>query len=508
MTSRVRLPLLLSLLLTAAASAQPTSLRQDSIPPLPDSLRLYGATLPTQPALPEFPPPAGALRLTLDQAVDLALARNPDRAVSALEGLRAANDVTLGNAGYLPTLDASAELAGSRSDVLFRSGGGSDSTGGFMFGGIQNFGSTSLDGALALGYTVYDGGRRAATLRRLRAEARRFALLADADAEQLALDVTAAYLDAARQSDLAAAFAEAIAVSEDRLRIAQAGVRIGTAAEIDAALALADYNADRAALVQQRILVEGARASLGGLLALPAPDAVVVTDTLALGAPADLDSLAIRASSQNRRVRSFEAAENAAAEALDEVRSEYRPTVRASAGVGLTIFDPGFLPTAFTPSIGPNVRYGLTASLPLFDGGERDRRVQNAQIGLRQAELTTEGEQAFIRGRVARLAALARGYRALVDLETQNEAIARENVRVALAQLRLGLITPIDLRQVQLTLVDVQRRRVEAVYQARLAEAELRLLAGDLLPAGSVLTPFILSTIDENEADFDVWPFD
>lgn len=491
MTNAVRLALLVPALLAAAASAQPTSLRQDSIPPLPDSLRLYGATVPTRIDLPTFAPPADALRLTLEAAVDLALARNPDRAVSALEGLRAANDVTRGNAGYLPTLDASAGLAGSRSDVLL--GGGSDSTGG---GGLRSSQSTALDAALAVGYTVYDGGLRAATLRRLQAEARRLALLADADAEQLALDVTAAYLDAARQADLADAFAEAVVVSEDRLRIAQAEVRIGTAAEIDAALALADYNADRAALLQQQVLVEGARATLGGLLALPDPEAVVVTDTLDLGPPADLAALADRAATANRRVRSFEAAELAAAEDVDAVRSEYRPTVRASAGLGLTVFDPGFLPPDFAPAVGPGLRYGLTASLPLFDGGERDRRLQNAEIRVRQAELTTEGESAFVRGRVARLAALARGYRALVALESQNEAIARENVRVALAQLRLGFITPVDLRQVQLSLVDVRRRRVQAVYQARLAEAELRLLAGELLPAGSVLTPSILSTVD------------
>ena len=490
-----------ALLLTAAVSAQPV-LRPDSLPPLPDSLRLYGGAVPARVALPAFEAPADAVRLTLGEAVELALVRNPDRRVSALEGVRAANDVTLGNAGFLPTLDASAGLAGARSAVLV--GGGSDSTG--AGGGLRGAASTALDAALALGYTVYDGGRRAATLRRLEAEARRLALLADADAEQLALDVTAAYLDAARQADLAEAFEEAVAVSEARLRIANAEVEIGTAAEIDAALALADVNADRAALLQQRALLAGARATLGGLLDLPDPAAVVVTDTLALGAPPDLEALAARASTQNRRVLSFGAAERAAERAVDEVRAEYRPTVRASAGVGVTVFDPGFLPPALSPAVGPDVRYGLTASLPLFDAGERRRRLENAEIRLRQAELSTDGERAFVRGRAARLEALAQGYRALVDLETQNEAVARENVRVALAQLRLGFISPVDLRQVQLTLVDVRRRRVEAVYQARTAEAELRLLAGELLPPESVLLPAILDSIDPG--GLEGWPFE
>ncbi len=493
MTGLVRPLALLLLALTAAASAQVRpSLRQDSIPPLPDSLRLYGGTLPTRVPLPAFEAPAGALRLTLEQAVDLALARNPDQAVSVLEGVRAANDVTLGNAGYLPTLDASAGLVGSRSGGF--GGGSADSAGTGGGGGAST--ATVLDAGLTLGYTLFDGGRRAATLRRLQAEARRFALLADADAEALALDVAAAYLAAARQAALADAFAEAVAVSEDRLRIAQAEVEIGTAAEIDAALALADYNADRSALLQQQVLLAGARATLGGLLALPEPEAVVVTDSLVLGPAPALAVLVAEAAEGNRRVRSLVAAETAAAQAVREVRAEYRPTVRASAGVGLTAFDRGFLPPDLAPTVGPDLRYGLVASLPLYDGGERQRRVQNAQIDLQQAELTTAGERVANAARAARLASIVRGYRALVELETLNEEVARENVRVALAQLRLGFITPVDLRQVQLTLVDVRTRRVEAIYQARLAEAELRLLAGDLLPREAVLAPAILDGIE------------
>ena len=480
-------------LLTAAggtASAQVPSLRPDSIPPLPDSLRLYGATLPMQPPLPDLVVPPGALRLTLDEAVALALLQNPDRAVAVLDGVRGANDVTRGNAGYLPTLDATAGVAGSRGGGF--GGVGPDSLGG---GGAGARTATVLDAALTLGYTLYDGGLREATYRRLQAEARRLALLADADAEALVLDVAAAYLDVARQADLAAALAEGVAVSEDRLRIAQAEVRIGTAAEIDAALALADYNADRALLLRQEVQLAGARAGLGGLLALPDPGAVVVTDTLALGAPPALDALVAEASAGTRRVAAFEAAEAAAAQAVAQVRSDYRPTVRTAAGVGVTVFDGGFLPPDLAPTVGPDLRYGVTATLPIYDGGERRRRLENARIDLRQAELSTAGERLAGRARAARLAATARGFRALVDLEALNERVARENVRVALAQLRLGFITPVDLRQIQLTLVDVRTRRVEAVFQARLAEAELRLLAGELLPPEAAVAPDLLDGV-------------
>ncbi|HEX8384675.1 MAG TPA: TolC family protein, partial [Rubricoccaceae bacterium] len=320
-----------------------------------------------------------------------------------------------------------------------------------------------------------------------RLEARQSALAADADAEALVLATTTAYLDVTRQAGLVAALEEAVGVSEDRLRISAAEVRIGTAAEIDAAIALSDLNADRSALLRQRIALAAARATLGGLLALADPDAVTAADPLALDPAPDVADLEAAAVAANRRVQQFAVAEEAAAAVVAEVRSRYRPLVRASAGAGLSAVDTGFLPPSFAPAVGPTVQYGLALSFPLFDRGERRRELSVATIRVLQAEAETADVAAGVRSDAARFAAAARGYRSLAALEAQNERIARQNVRVALAQLQLGLITPIDLRLVQLSLVDVQTRLVEAVYQTRSAEAGLRALVGGLLPPAAAL---------------------
>ena len=332
---------------------------------------------------------------------------------------------------------------------------------------------------------MFDGGRRRAALRRLRAEALQAARDTDADGQALAYAVTAAYLDVLRLQALAGAFREAVAVSEDRLRIEAGRVQIGAGADIDAARALADLNADRAALLRQAAGLAAARADLGGLLALPDPAAIAATDRLALGPPADLDTLAARLR-ENPQLRALEAGEVAAAQALREVRAAYWPTVGTTAGVGVGTIDTGFAPTV-PRDPGLDLRYGVTATLPLFDGGERARRRENARLRLRQAELATADLLASLRADAARLQAAARGYRALAALETQNVAIARQNVRVALAQYRLGFTTPVDLRQVQLAAVEAESRFVEAVFLARTAEAELRLVAGTLLPPGALL---------------------
>jgi len=444
-----------------------------ALPPLPDSLALYGDTLAVGFDLPSAAPPPGALALSLEEAVRLALAESPGLGIAALEAQRAANDATRANAGYYPTLDATGQLAGSGNLAL---AGGDDAPG-------ASSGLTSATADVTLGYTVFDGGRRGATLERLRTEAARLGLSAEAEAEALAFAVTAAYLDVVRQEGLVSALEEAVALSEDRLRIEQAEVRIGTAAEVDAALALSDLNADRAALLRQVLFLTQARATLGALLALPEPEAVAVTDTLALGPPPDLPALAAEAEAGNRRLRALALAEDAAEAAVREVQAEFAPSVRLLTGVGVGAADRGLFP-AGDPGLGTDVRYGVTATLPLFDAGDRRRRVENARLRVRQAELATEDERAFLRADVARLTAAVTRYRQLAALEDQNRAVARANARVALAQLQLGFISPVDLRQVQIALLDAETRYVDAVFQARRAEAELRLLAGDLLPEG------------------------
>ncbi len=366
MPERARLFLLVPAVAALAASAAGTAhaqvpglpgaeqrpLRPDSLPPLPDTIRLYGDTLTVRTEPPDLAPPPGALLLSLEEAIRVALAQSPALAIDVAEAERARNDATRGNAGFLPTLDATAGLGGTRSG----GGIGGDSTG----AGVRA--STSATGDVTLGYTVFDGFRRDATLRRLEAEATQFFLTADAQAEVLAFSVTSAYLDVVRQEGLAGALAGAVAVSEDRFRIEQAEVQIGTAAEIDAALALSDLNADRAGLLRQALALTEARAALGALLALPDPLAVAVTDTLALGSVPDLAVLAAAASSENRRVRALEVAELAAREAVAEVRAERYPTVRVAAGLGFTALGPRPPATGSSSGAGASGARGCSAS--------------------------------------------------------------------------------------------------------------------------------------------------
>ena len=68
----------------------------------------------------------------------------------------------------------------------------------------------------------------------------------------------------------------------------------------------------------------------------------------------------------------------------------------------------------------------------------------------------------------------------LVSFEKTNLALASENVSIARERFKLLNITSVELRQVQISFYDAENRLFNALYQAKIAEAEIALLVGDI----------------------------
>ena len=68
-----------------------------------------------------------------------------------------------------------------------------------------------------------------------------------------------------------------------------------------------------------------------------------------------------------------------------------------------------------------------------------------------------------------------------VSLEEGNLAGARAQLQVALESWRIGVITAVQLRDVQQGVVAAENRLLTAQFEAKVAELQLKWLAGSLL---------------------------
>lgn len=401
--------------------------------------------------------------LALAEALDLAAANNYGLRQAQADAAIAANDVSLGNARFLPRLGFTAQQS-RRPAGSFAAGGG----------------GTAVTTSANLSWTVFDGLSRFAEYDQLEALSRQATLDAERTAEVAAADVVVQYYDVARQQQQIAVFQEAVEISQERLRIAELRLDLGSASELAVRQARIDLNEDRAALLEQRSAITQAKATLNRLLGRAAAPTFAVRETATFTADFDAEQVLADARQQNRALRAAQAARVAAVEERRVAQSDWLPRLDLTAGyafdnaaddLGLPVNQPG------------GFSYGLVASFDLFTGFNRPRQIENARLRVRRRALEIQEIEAEIVTRAESALTTYRNAQARLALEEENLEAARLNVEVALERFRLGTFTSIELREVQQTLTEIQSRLLTAQFDAKTAETDLLLLSGRLLSA-------------------------
>lgn len=443
----------LALLLLAPPLAAQTPLRT---PAATDTLVLRAPALDPDTTLP---------LLTRQEAIARVLGENRALAIARLERAIAENDVTLGHAGFLPrvSLSAAQRRAPGRADA----------------DGRPTPGTQTLDVTAGAALTLFEGGARVTRLERFAALARLRALDEEALTEQLLADALVAYYDVGQQQARLGVLAEAVALSEERLRIAEQRRDVGAASELEVNRARVDLNADRAALLRQEAALAAAKARLARLLHLPETTAFRVEEADAPDPTLAREALEAALLAEAPTLRAARLAEEVAA--LDEraVRAEFLPRVDLTLGYAFAeLTDP-----LLRAGQAAGFTYGLTATIDVFDGFNRRRRLENA--ALRRAQQAAAREQSETALRTALEATYELYLRSLelVALEEENVEAARRNAAVALERFRLGAASSLELREVQRALIDAESRLVAARFEAKGTETDLRALAGQLRAA-------------------------
>lgn len=416
--------------------------------------------------------------LRLDDVLNEAMRNNPDVQIAENEAAIAARDASLGNAGFLPELSVQARYNETISDTeqQFR---GQDSE------EITGARTTNTGADANLSWRVFDGLGRFATLSQLRAERRAAQERSRSATDQLLTDAALAYYRVAREQRQRTVLQEAVEVSQERLRIAELRNEVGSASDLEVRQAQVDLNADRSALLRQESALESAKADLNRVRGrrttatnFTVDIAIDIDDTLV---PEQLRQSLERTNPVLLQARS---ALRAAEQEHQAIRAERLPSLDASIGYGVSRTDSesGFL----IQSTSYDLTYGLSLQLPIFTGFERQRRRQNAQVRIRNAELAVTDVESELLAVLTRAYAEYQNRLDVVALETENLEIATANVDIALEQFRLGDISSIELREVQEQAIRAESQLVGARFDAKQAELTLRELSGtiqtDLLP--------------------------
>lgn len=403
--------------------------------------------------------------LSLSEAIRLARENNYAIRIADNDVRMAENDYSIGNAGFLPTLSLNANQS-RRAFGNFSDDGGSFAT------------ASTVDLSMDLSTTIFDGGGRFATYRRLGSELELIERSAERTMESVLADVVVAYYDLVRRQQQLEVLLDAVEVSEERHRIAELRRDLGSASELEVRRARVDLNADRAELLRQEVELANAKASFKRLLARDGDFDFTVADTIVIDRSLTLEAVRLQALQNNRTLAVATQARETAELVKAEARAERLPTIGLTAGYAFNDLTSELgLPSGRPPGL----NYGISASWGIFDGFNRRRRLQNADIALRNSQLVLEDARTEV---LTRLETAYQSYTNRlqhVDLERENVALAGFNVEVALEQFRVGTITSVELREVQSAYTSAELRYITAQFEAAQAQTELLLLSGTLL---------------------------
>lgn len=409
--------------------------------------------------------------LTLEQAVTEAVENNYSISIARNNAEIADNNVSAGNAGFLPKVDLNGQIRRSVSDTQqeFISGQANDRDGAV---------SDAYSAGVALDWTLFDGLAMFVSLDMLKGNRRAAELQLKAEIENLVAELTDYYFRIVRQNYLIKVTEESIALSEERLRIVNDKYELGSASKLELLQAQVDLNTDRSSLLTEKASLKNMKVKFNRMLGRDIDTPFEISDTILVDSALDFAALKDGALTQNSSLQLASVNLEMAELSVQTYRAKLFPELSffASYDYSHSESESGFLLTNTLQGY----TYGLRLSYNLFDGFNKYRNIENASIDKMSGELELLDMKLFI---LASLRQTFNNYEKnleLVSFEENNLEVARETLDIAFDRLRLGAYSPLELREAQRNYVLAQSRLISAMYAARINENDLMKISGRL----------------------------
>ncbi|MTI21355.1 TolC family protein [Fulvivirga sp. RKSG066] len=411
--------------------------------------------------------------LSFEEALATALENNYGIKIARNNKDISANNLTIGNAGFLPTLTANADRTYGRQSFERELTTGQEQS-------VSGARSQRTSYGASLNWTLFDGLRMFKTYDQLEAISLQLDDQFRVQVEQVAFSVAIAYYQAALENERLRLSKNNIELSEDRLRVAKDKYELGKASKLEYLQAQVDLNSDKTAKVRQMEALNLRKLDLLELMAMSGDTIEFELNyNLQNDQNIDLADIINSIETANPQLTVLRREQAIAMKEKEINESDRYPQVNLFAAFTHSQSES---PAGFAiESTSDDLSYGVTASWTLFDGFNVQRRVQNAQIQIDNSQLAYQ-EQLLSLVTAARSRYINyRNNLNLMTLEEENVEVAKENNEIAQERYQIGLSNPIELREAQVNLINAELRLQNAAFAAKLAEIELKFLSGQLM---------------------------
>lgn len=402
--------------------------------------------------------------MSLDEAISQALEHNYSLKISRNDQTIAENNVT--PALFLPTLTGTGRQSQTTNTDKSSSSAAEDSKTNYYNAGL------TLNWKLFDGFGMFTAYSRQKELLAMTSQQGRIAV------ENLVMRICSEYYNIIVQQNRLESTRTSLALSRSRYENAEEKYLLGVISGLDLQQAKIDLNTDSSAVLSQEETLKSAYITFTNLLNAGHEITFTVRDTIVLAPEMNPDSLRKRTLSFNNQLILARQGEQLSKYDLDAVRAQRYPTLNFSTGYNITRYDYPWKAGTYSQTNGLN--WGFNLSWNIFSGFETGRKIANARLDLENSKLAYLDAENEILGELDLLYNTYRNSIIVTWFETESAGVARNSLEIAMERYRLGSLSGLEFREYQNKYLDAINRRLSALYQAKISEIGLRLLAGEL----------------------------
>ena len=406
--------------------------------------------------------------ITLEQSIALALENNRLVQVADLEREIAAKDVTLGHAGFMPTLNLVAGHTLASNNVHQQ-----------LFNGtlIERSGArqNNYNGSLVFNWILFEGLRKNYMYDRLQRAYDRANYQTKIQMESTIMEVSIAYLELLYQQEVKETYENTLHLYQERLRLAEAKYNNGLGAKADVLLTKVDINSQLSLLLRHNTAMTKARYALNRQVSKD----LSVHYTIAPDKRRPSYDSTLAFSAHNNALAATKVDIAISKNYTKEIRALYYPRINFITAYTFTQIQSQAGQLLLNRNGGPSIGLGLNWAL--FEGFNKSRLKNAYKLRTKIATLIHEDTQ--LDQASAYQSAMAQYKNALhiIALETASLALVEESYTLYQQRYVNGSISLFEYKEAQKVLEDAKLRLANARYEALSAELTLKRLNGMLL---------------------------
>ena len=402
--------------------------------------------------------------MSLDEAIMQALENNYSLKITRNDETIAGNNVSL--APFLPTLTGTGRQSQTTNNTESSSAAAEKSR------------TNLYNAGLTMNWRLFDGFGMFTDYSRQQEMLAMSSQRVKINVESLIMRVCSEYYNIIVQQNRMQSALTSLSLSKSRYENAEEKYLLGVISGLDLQQARIDLNADSSAVLTQQETVVSAYIRMTNLLNAGHEINFNINDTIILAPAIDVDSLRARTLSFNNQLILARQGEKISEYDLQSVRADRYPTLNFSTGYNFSRNEYPWQADSYNQTNGLN--WGFNMSWNIFSGLETNRRISNAKIEAESSRLAYLDIENEILGELDLLYNTYRNNIIVADFETQSAEVARASLEIAMERYRLGSLSGLEFREYQNNYLNAINRRLTALYQAKISEIGLRLLAGEL----------------------------